>query len=65
MRFNEPTLQIKSVFDTYFEKFNYTRDDTSSGGCDPGATTRIDQTCVRCHFLDSESVPVLNTVVNA
>ena len=55
--------EIKGVFDSVFP-FNYTRDDISSTISESGSAAKIDQTIIRCHFLDSDSVPVLNSVVN-
>jgi len=56
--------EIKEVFDSVFP-YDYTRDDISSAGGESGTASKIDQTVIRCHFLDIESVPVLNSVVNA
>ena len=55
--------EIKDVFDSVFP-FNYTRDDISSSISESGIAAKIDQTIIRCHFLDDDSVPVLNSVVN-
>ena len=55
--------EIKGVFDSVFP-FNYTRDDISSSISESGIAAKIDQTIIRCHFLDDDSVPVLNSVVN-
>ena len=57
-------LEIKGVFDSVFP-FTYIRDDISTASGDFGMADKIDQTIIRCHFLDSDSVPVLNSVAYA
>ena len=57
-------LEIKAVFDSVFP-FTYTRDDISSVSGEFGMADKYDQTIIRCHFLDSDSVPVLNSVAYA
>ena len=57
-------LEIKGVFDSVFP-FTYIRDDISTASGDFGMDDKIDQTIIRCHFLDSDSVPVLSSVAYA